>query len=162
MKKILLILSTAVLFTYCSQSAGSKEPAGSFNLDSVKAAISAANNSFSEAVAKGDSVGCAALYTKDACMVHPDQNTCGTAAITGFFSAGFTQMGVKVIKLTTSSVTGGKELVAEEGNFELMGADGKTLEKGKYTVLWKEEAGKWKIYRDIAMADTPPAAPEKK
>ena len=90
-------------------------------------------------------------------MVHAGENTCGTAGLVHFFSEGFTKMGIKNIKITTTDVYGGKELVAEEGKYELTGADGKTIDKGKYTVLWKEEEGKWKIYRDIGMSEMPPS-----
>jgi hypothetical protein len=69
MKKICFLLFAAPFVFACNQSTPTAEAAGSFNLDSAKAAITAANNSFSAAIAKGDSVAAAALYTKDACLM---------------------------------------------------------------------------------------------
>ena len=159
MKKILLVLFSAVLFTYCSQPAGTTDQAGSFSLDSAKAAINAANNAFSDALAKGDSAAAAAVYAKDACLMQSGMpKICGTAGIASFFG-GARKMGVGGIKLTTLEVSGGKELVSEEGNYELLGLDGKTIDKGKYIVNWKSEDGKWKIARDISNTDMAPPAP---
>ncbi len=163
MKKTLFIFSASVLFFSCKQQSNASDTGNTgFNIDSVKAAIDAANKAFSEATSKGDSVGAASFYTKDACMVHAGENTCGTAALTHFFSEGFTKMGIKNIRITTTAVYGGKELVAEEGKYELTGTDNKTIDKGKYTVLWKEEDGKWKLYRDIGISEGAAVAPDKK
>jgi len=159
MKKLYLLFSAAILFIACSQPVGSKDQAGTFSLDSAKAAIAAANTVFADAMAKGDSVAVAALYAKDACMMQPGMpKICGNAAITSFF-AGAKKMGVGGIKINTIEVTGGKELVSEEGSFELLGLDGKTIDKGKYIVTWKQEDGKWKIARDISNTDLPPTPP---
>ena len=52
------------------------------------------------------------------------------------------------------AVAGGKKqgtagLLAETGTYEMYGDNNKTLDKGKYVVVWKQENGQWKIYRDI-------------
>ena len=159
MKKLYLLLFVAPFVFACNQSTPTAEAAGSFNLDSAKAAITAANNSFSAAIAKGDSVAAAALYTKDACLMMAGMpKICGTTAITSALS-GFIKMGVAGVKLTTIEVEGSKDLVAEEGSYELMSADGKTFDKGKYIVEWKQEDGKWKLHRDISSTDMPPPPP---
>ena len=164
MKKLSLLISATALFFACSQPAGTNDVAGSFSLDSAKAAITATNNAFSEAIAKGDSVAAASSYAKDACLMQSGMpKICGMAAITSFFG-GAKKMGVGGIKLVTIEVTGGKELVSEEGNYEFLGLDGKTMDKGKYIVTWKLEDGKWKIARDISNTDLvpePPAAEKK-
>jgi len=69
MKKICFFFIAATIIIACNQPAGTKDVAGSFNLDSAKAAIVAANNLFSEAIAKGDSTAASALYSKDACIM---------------------------------------------------------------------------------------------
>jgi ketosteroid isomerase-like protein len=83
---------------------------------------------------------------------------CGREGIARFF-AGAKKMGMASFKLTTVEVTGGKELVSEEGSYEISGADGKALDKGKYIVNWIQEDGQWKIYRDIWNTDMPPPPP---
>jgi ketosteroid isomerase-like protein len=149
MQKLLALFSMAVLFSYCSQPAAHTS-ADVFNLDSVKSVIASTNAAISVAIAKGDSTGQAALYTSDACMFEAGTPICGTAALTSFFSAGY-KMGVKGIKITSKNISGGKELVAEEGSYELIGDNEKVIDSGTYITLWKEENGKWKVWRDIGM-----------
>ena len=164
MKKVCFVLFAATAVFACKQPAGSADPVASFNLDSAKMAIVTANNTFTDAFAKGDSLAASNCYTKDGCIM-PDGGTpkiCGKEGIAKFF-AGAKKMGLASIKLTATDVTGGKELVSEEGNYEISAADGKTLDKGKYIVNWKQEDGHWKIYRDIWNTDMPPAPmPSKK
>jgi len=165
MKKICFFFIAATMVLACSQPASTKDAAGLFNLDSAKAAITAANNLFSEAIAKGDSTAASALYSKDACIMQAGMpKICGASGIESFFASS-KKMGIAGIKITSLEVVGGKEMVSEEGAYELLAADGKTIEKGKYIVNWKQEDGKWKIYRDISNSDAPPPpalAPAKK
>jgi ketosteroid isomerase-like protein len=63
--------------------------------------------------------------------------------------SGAIRMGVKDIKLTTDDVTGNGEIAGETGTYEMYGDNNKLLDKGKYVVIWKNENGEWKLYRDI-------------
>jgi ketosteroid isomerase-like protein len=159
MKKLCLLLFAATIIMACNQPAGTKDAVGSFNLDSVKAAIAANNDAFTRSIEKGDSALFVSLYTADGCVM-PDGGApkmCGAEGLSQFFGmAG--KMGIHSIKLTTTEVIGGKELVSEEGAYEIIGDAGKTLDKGKFIVTWKEEKGTWKKYRDIWNTDMPPAA----
>lgn len=152
MYKLPVLFVVIVLFSYCSQSPANKDTTTSFNLESVKASIVATNTALSAAIAKGDSTGQAAMYTSDACMYESGKPICGTASLVSFFSAGY-RMGVTGIRIHTKAVSGGKELVEEEGNYELLGAEGKIIDTGTYVTLWKEENGKWKVWRDIGMSE---------
>ena len=62
---------------------------------------------------------------------------------------------MKELKLTTQDLTGNAELLVETGMFEVIGAGNKTLDKGKYIVVWKPENDGWKIYRDIGNSNLP-------
>ena len=159
MKKLCFILIAATVVISCTQTAGTKD-AGSFNLDSVKAAIAVNNNSFNESFVKGDSALFLSTYTTDGCVM-PDGGSprmCGAEGLSNFFAYA-KQMGVKGIKLITTEVIGGKEIVSEEGTYEVVDAAGKTLDKGRFIVTWKEENGTWKKYRDIWNTDMPPPPP---
>lgn len=149
----------AMMVLACNQPAGTKDPAGSFSLDSVKAAIEANNKTFTEAIEKGDSALFLSAYTTDGCVM-PNGGApkmCGVEGLSKFFGMA-KQMGISSIKLTTTEVLGGKELVSEEGSYEIIDAAGKTVDKGKFIVTWKEEKGTWKKYRDIWNTDMPPPA----
>jgi uncharacterized protein (TIGR02246 family) len=41
------------------------------------------------------------------------------------------------------------EFAAEIGNYEITSPDGKTVDKGVFSTLWKKDNGEWKIYRDV-------------
>ncbi|HEY1201216.1 MAG TPA: DUF4440 domain-containing protein, partial [Niastella sp.] len=69
---------------------------------------------------------------------------------------GAIRMGMKELKITTVDLTGNAELLVETGMYEMMGDGNKTLDKGKYVVVWKPEGDGWKIYRDIGNSNMAP------
>ena len=157
MKKLFFLASMAIIMVACNQPSVKTETTPAFSLDSAKAAIAASNNSMNEAVEKGDSALFVSGYASDGCVM-PDGGApkmCGQAGLYKFFAI-IRQMSVSNIKLTITEVTGGKELVAEEGTYELL-SGAKAIDKGKYIVTWKPENGVWKKYRDIWNSEMPPA-----
>jgi ketosteroid isomerase-like protein len=163
--RILGIAVIAVLFSSCNNEASktgdAKTETSGFSLDSAKAAIAASNKVFGACFATGDSATFANCYASDACInVTGMPRMCGTQAITAFFNGGH-KMGVSNIVITTEEVMGGKDAVVETGKYEMFVGDKVSAEKGKFIVVWKEENGKWKMYRDIWNSDAPPPAPAK-
>ncbi len=132
-----------------------------FDLAAVKAAIAASNKTFGEAFATNDSAAFVTHYTADAC-INPSNmpRMCGREAIGNFFKSAL-QMGIRNIQLTTEEVMGGKDAVAEIGKYDLLDVTGKSLDKGKFIVIWKEENGAWKMHRDEWNSDIPLPAPKK-
>lgn len=163
--KLLGIVVLTVVFSSCNNEttktkSAAVETAG-FSLDSARAVITASNKVFGETFATGDSATFAGLYTNDACLnVTGMPRMCGTAAITAFFNGGY-QMGMRKLAITTEEVMGGKEAVVETGKYEVFMANNVSVDKGKFIVVWKEENGKWKMYRDIWNSDLPQAPPAK-
>lgn len=162
MKRTLLHFSILVLFvtvfSSCSNDAAKTE-ATTFNLDSVKASIAASNKAGGEAFATGDSVKFVNCYTADACINPPNTaRMCGSQAINAFFIGGY-KMGIRDLKLTTEEVIGGPAGVAEIGKYEVLGDKGVSFDKGKFIVVWKEDNGKWKMFRDEWNSDMPPPPP---
>jgi ketosteroid isomerase-like protein len=45
----------------------------------------------------------------------------------------------------------------EVETYALIGEGGKTLDTGKYVVVWKRQGGQWKIHRDIWNTNAPAA-----
>ncbi|MFM6925306.1 MAG: YybH family protein [Ferruginibacter sp.] len=155
--KFLGIVVLAAAFCSCNNGTGKTE-AAAFSLDSAKAAIAASNKVFGACFATGDSTTFANCYTSDACInVTGMPRMCGTQAITAFFNGGH-KMGITNIVITTEEVMGGKEAVVETGKYEMFVGNNISAEKGKFIVIWKEENGKWKMYRDIWNSDAPPPA----
>jgi len=113
----------------------------------VRAAIEAQNAAFGEAVRRADADRLAALYTRDALVVAPGAPIArGTAAIAAFWKAGLE--GVKDARLVSTAVEDLGDTAIEDGNAELRTADGATA-RARYLVVWKREAGVWKLHRDI-------------
>lgn len=151
----------ALLFTACNSTS---EPAvvettasPSVNLDSVKAAIAASNQLFADAFTKADSSLLIDRYTADGCIFAPNMPAiCGSQGIAGFYRAAYDQMGMRNIILTTTQVYGSGDYVTEEGTYELFASENKSIDKGKFLVLWKKTDNGWKMYRDIFNSDNPP------
>jgi ketosteroid isomerase-like protein len=64
-------------------------------------------------------------------------------------------MGIKAVKLETVEVERDGNTAYEVGTFTLQGAEGQVLDAGKYVVIWKQEAGQWKLHRDIFNSSRP-------
>ncbi|UFH57413.1 DUF4440 domain-containing protein [Spirosoma sp. KNUC1025] len=67
----------------------------------------------------------------------------------GDFWKGAYELGVKRAKLETVEAESAGDQIVEVGTFTLYGADESVLDNGKYIVVWKQEGGDWKLYRDI-------------
>ena len=156
MKSFLLSITViAVLLSACNTAP--ETAASGFNLDSVKAAIAASNQLYSESFTKGDSAMFLDCYTSDAVLLAPNMPAMsGRAGLAGFYNAALTQMGVKGITLTTTDVFGGGDYATEQGTYDLLGADNKSIDKGKFLLLWKKTDAGWKMYRDCFNSDNPP------
>ena len=55
------------------------------------------------------------------------------------------------IVYTTTSLSTDPEFLVELGKYELKDNKGNLKGNGKYLVVWKNENGNWKLYRDIGL-----------
>jgi uncharacterized protein (TIGR02246 family) len=150
MKKI----SGTILFLLCFGIIGyAAAPSTSF-----KAAVDSGNKEWSAAIAAKDSARVGALYAQDAIAFPPNSDMVqGRAAIQAFWK-GFIDANMKA-SIETVSVESDGNLGAEVGKYTIMDASGKTVDSGKYVVVWKKTAEGWKLYRDIWNTNSPaPAA----
>ena len=121
----------------------------------VRAAIAAANQEFVAAFSRGDAAGIATLYTKDGQVLPPNNDfIAGKQAIQTFWQ-GAMNMGIKAAKLETVEVENYGDTAGEVGKFTLEGEGGQVIDMGKYVVIWKQEAGQWKLHRDIWNSSRP-------
>jgi ketosteroid isomerase-like protein len=115
---------------------------------SVEKHIRKEASNFEEEIKRGDSAALAAHYGSDAVVMPPNSGEVKGNDIAGLWG-GALRMGVKDLKLNITDVSGGGDLYAETGTYEMLGAENKSLDKGKYVVVWKKDKGNWKMYRDI-------------
>ena len=114
----------------------------------MKDVVTAANQKFMDVFSKGaETLG--ELYTSDAKILPPGGDTISGDTAIGAFWKGAYGMGIKRAKLETVEAEPAGDQIIEVGNFTLYGADESELDTGKYIVVWKQEAGTWKLHRDI-------------
>jgi ketosteroid isomerase-like protein len=122
-----------------------------------RGAIEAANGRFSADFAKGDATAVPSHYTAGAQVLPPNGDAVkGREAIAKFWK-GVMDAGVKGVKLTVLEAEAHGGTAHEVGTYVLTGEGGKTLDTGKYVVVWKRDGGQWKIHRDIWNTSMPAA-----
>ena len=123
----------------------------------IRDAIAAAIETFMAAFSRGDAAGCAALYTEQGQLLPPNSDViAGKQAIQTFWQSAM-HMGIAAATLETAEVEGHGHTANEVGTYILQGAGGQVLDTGKYVVIWKQEAGQWKLHRDIWNSSRPAA-----
>jgi uncharacterized protein (TIGR02246 family) len=121
----------------------------------VRNSIVAANEQFVAAFSRGDAAAVAALYGNDAQVLPPNNDLIsGQQAIETFWQ-GVMNIGIKAAKLDTVDVDGSGDIACEVGKYTLLGEGGQEIDTGKYVVVWKQEAGQWKLHRDIWNSSRP-------
>jgi len=121
----------------------------------VREEIVKANTKFMAYFRDGDSRGLADCYTVNAKVLPPNTDeVSGREAIAQFWQA-LMDSGIKEAKLMTGEVDGGSTTAVEVSTYSLHDKNGETLDSGKYIVVWKEEEGRWKLYRDIFNSSVP-------
>ncbi len=124
----------------------------------VHEAIAAANENFMATFNRGDAAGMAALYTENGQVLPPNSDfVTGKPAIQIFWQA-LMDMGIKAAKMAIVEVEDHGDTAIEVSTYTLQGEAGQVLDRGKYIVIWKQEAGQWKLHRDIFNSSMPAPA----
>ncbi len=132
-----------------------EQSAATFDIKQAEASILQSNQNFMKSFKAGDSLGVANCFTTDAkTMAAHMSSTKSRSDIIHNISESM-KNGFKDINLSTIKIWGDSNIVAEEGTYNISDSLGKRIDKGKYIVLWKTEAGNWKMFRDIWNSDLP-------
>ncbi|MGF1733424.1 YybH family protein [Photobacterium kasasachensis] len=108
-----------------------------------------ANKQYSHIFSLGDAAGVANLYTENGQFLLPNSDfVTGREALQLTLQA-LMNSGIKSIQLETLEVEDYGDTATEVGKYILEGDGGTMLDNGKYVVIWKKEAGQWKLHRDI-------------
>ena len=119
------------------------------NTQQARAIIDSLDKQFSNDYLIGDSVALAGYYTKDAQF--------GSLKGKDIFSSwgqsirNSIKNNTRNLIFTTTALTGDSEFLVELGIYEIKDDKGNLKGNGKYLVVWKQENGEWKIYRDIGL-----------
>jgi ketosteroid isomerase-like protein len=79
----------------------------------------------------------------------------GRPAIRMIWQGAMNIMGYKGIALEIVEVEEHGDTAYEVGKYTLLGKNGEVMDVGKYIVVWKHEAGEWKLHRDIINSNRP-------
>jgi ketosteroid isomerase-like protein len=123
----------------------------------VREKIIAGNKKFMAAFGQRDGAGVAKLYTKTGQLLPPGREPVVGRPDIQVFWQGAMDAGLTQAQLETVEVELCRETAIEVGKFTLMTASGQIADAGKYLVVWKREAGAWKLHRDIWNSSKPPA-----
>jgi uncharacterized protein (TIGR02246 family) len=124
----------------------------------VRSTIAAANERLMAAFRRGDAAGVAAVYTEDGQVLPPNSDViAGRQEIQKFWQDAM-KMGITALQLETVEAEGSADSANEVGRYTLQGVGGQAIDEGKYIVIWKQEVGQLKVYRDIWNSDRPASA----
>jgi ketosteroid isomerase-like protein len=142
----LFLIITFVILAGCQQQTGDTKTAV-FDMQKAKSFIDSINTKFSEQIMNGDSVALASHYAPDAELLFSNSEPIkGKDIVTAWGS--MIRSGIRNMTFTTTDLTGCDDFLIETGYFEIKENDNK-VNKGKYVVVWKQQNGEWKLYRDI-------------
>lgn len=156
----LLLIFVSFIFSSCNEQdkIEIQKSASAFDIKQGEASILQSNQHFMKSFKGGDSVNVSNCFTQDAKLLVPNQPAItGKDNIVHFFS-NMMKKDIEDIDLHTSNIWGDSSILAEEGTYHASGKEKSLIDKGKYIVLWKTEAGNWKMYRDIWASDLPDSA----
>ena len=139
------------------QLAGSTTGSTAFDIKKAKSFIDSINAKFTEQVKNGDSVALASHYWPDAELLLSNSEAIKGQDILSAWGS-MIRMGVKDMTFATTDLTGDADFLIETGTYEMKGENNSLLDKGKYVVVWKQENGVWKLYRDMGNTNLPAPA----
>jgi ketosteroid isomerase-like protein len=127
-------------------------------MSNARPAIEAANKKLMAAIQRGDVTDVAQIYRSDVKVLPPYMAMLtGRKAAQAIWQGGI-EMGIKEVILETTDVTEGGDVACETGKYThiIQPSSGETItDKGKYLVVWKQEAGSWKIDTEIWNSSLP-------
>ena len=117
--------------------------------------IEAANAQLMAAFKRSDALGMANAYTADGQLLPPNSEPVrGTAAIRAFWQR-VIDLGLSHVSLETVEVEVLGDTAIEIGRYSLFVSGDAVADRGKYLVVWRNEQGRWKLYRDIWSTSLP-------
>jgi len=116
---------------------------------STQSAIALANQAFMKAFDDDDAAAVSRCYTVDGQILPPQSEPItGRPGIEAFWRM-VLDMGIKAATLETVELVEFPGGACEVGRYVLKTATGQVADRGKYLVIWRDENGAIKLYRDI-------------
>jgi ketosteroid isomerase-like protein len=147
LKSTLLCLSL-VVFT-CSITYGQILEPATIDLQKARIIIDSLDRKFAHHFYNGDSISLYNMYAKGASLGSKRGNE--ILLSWGLQIRNSIKNDTRTILYTTTSLSTDSEFLVELGTYEFRDSKGNSKYKGKYLVVWKQEDGNWKLYRDMGL-----------
>ncbi len=142
------LLCFALVFTF-SITNGQNSGSETIDLQKARIIIDSLDKQFAQHFYNGDSVSLYNMYAKGASLGNKRGNE--ILLSWGQQIRNSIRNDTRTIIYTTTSLSTDSEFLVELGIYEFRDSKGNLKHKGKYLVVWKQEDGKWKLYRDIGL-----------
>ena len=133
----------------CSAAFGQNPAPATIDLQKARMIIDSLDKQFSQYYFKGDSVAIYSMYAKEARYESLRDNE--ILLSWGKQIRNSITNDTRNLIFTTTSLSTDNEFLLELGIYQIKDSKGNSKHRGKYLVVWKQEDGKWKLYRDIGL-----------
>ncbi|HTE30831.1 MAG TPA: DUF4440 domain-containing protein [Chryseolinea sp.] len=157
MKKLLNDTTVLVLSIILLSLSSCEKPKTSINesqssvidLDNARKIVDSLDVQFSKHYYNGDSIAIYKMYAKGAYF----GSLKGDAIISSWSRQirNSIQNDTRDLIFTTTTLNTDNEFLFETGKYEIKDSQGNVQGDGKYLLVWKQEDGVWKIYRDMGL-----------
>jgi len=138
----------ALVFTF-SITNGQNSGSETIDLQKARIIIDSLDKQFAQHFYNGDSISLYNMYAKSASLGNKRGNE--ILLTWGQQIRNSIRNDTRTIIYTTTSLSTDSEFLVELGIYEFRDSKGNLKHKGKYLVVWKQEDGKWKLYRDMGL-----------
>ena len=147
----LTLIIAFVLLLGCrqQQNTGTRPVSEAVDLQKIRSIIEDLDKQFSKDFYNGDSVALANYYSSDAKFGSLKGKEILSAW--GRMIRNSIKDNARNLLFTTTAFTGDSVYMVELGIYEERDDKNNLKNKGRYLVVWKQENGEWKIYRDIGL-----------
>ena len=142
------LLCLALVFTF-SITNGQNSGSETIDLQKARIIIDSLDKQFAQHFYNGDSISLYNMYAKGASLGNKRGNE--ILLSWGQQIRNSINNDTRTIIYTTTSLSTDSEFLVELGIYEFRDGKGNLKHKGKYLVVWKQEDGMWKLYRDMGL-----------
>ena len=148
------LIIAVVISAGCQQKTDTNTASKDFDMQKVKSFIDSINIKFTEELRNGDSVALGSHYWPDAELFFSNSEPIkGKEIISAWGST--IRMGLRDFTFTTTDITGDNNFLIETGAYEIKDKNKTLVDRGSYVVVWKQQNGEWKLYRDAGVTSMP-------
>lgn len=120
--------------------------------------LAGTSKAFEDAVRRGDTAALGAMYAADGEILPPNGPRVRGPGPIGKYYGGMIDAGLS-LKVSVDSEVVDRKLAYKSGSYLLLDKQHRPVERGKWVEVWRQDAGKWRMVRDIWNSDAPPPPP---